>query len=149
MQKCSHSWYWTHCRLLMPERLRRRLLTTTGSANKLEQENKENVLGHFYLLTKTRRRLYIRHIEHARRKTANKAWISPNIKAGMTRLFVSGSLQQCHATVVINIRVTIKLNSTYPWKINRPLFCLEYQHWQREIVLAGIQLTSYKIQEKN
>ena len=46
---------------------------TTGSANKLEQENKENVLEHLYLLTKTRRRLYIRHIEHTRRKTEDKA----------------------------------------------------------------------------
>ena len=46
---------------------------TTGSANKLEQENEENVLEHLYLLTKTRRRLYIRHIEHTPRKTADKA----------------------------------------------------------------------------
>ena len=46
---------------------------TTGSANKLEQENKENVLEHLYLLTKIRRHLYIRHIEHTRRKTADKA----------------------------------------------------------------------------
>ena len=46
---------------------------TTGSANKLEQENKENVLEHLHLLTKIRRHLYIRHIVHTRRKTADKA----------------------------------------------------------------------------
>ena len=46
---------------------------TTGSANKLEQENNENVLEHLYLLTKIRRRLSIRHIEHTLRKTADKA----------------------------------------------------------------------------
>ena len=46
---------------------------TTGSANKLKQENNKNALEHLYLLTKTRRGLYIRHIEHTPRKTADKA----------------------------------------------------------------------------